>query len=243
MTMKIAVACLAAITGAASAQNLVQNPGFETQGSGFNIFANWGTFTNAFADPPFGSGLPPEVAFIDGSSMVHLKTFGGFFGADIQSDTGAFQEISVTAGNEYTISVSTLTPAADAIQEQIDDGDPATFDEGHLPLYIIDFKDAAGVVLSSGQIDAHDFSANPLDVWTEYSGTFTAPPGAVSAQVTCILIQFGLPAGALYWDNASVTEEMSGPMPCNAADLAEPFGQLTFGDISAFLNLFNAGCP
>jgi hypothetical protein len=30
---------------------------------------------------------------------------------------------------------------------------------------------------------------------------------------------------------------------CNAADLAEPFGQLTFGDISAFLDAFNASDP
>jgi hypothetical protein len=35
----------------------------------------------------------------------------------------------------------------------------------------------------------------------------------------------------------------TGPMGCNAADLAEPFGQLTFGDIGAFLAAFDAMEP
>jgi hypothetical protein len=35
----------------------------------------------------------------------------------------------------------------------------------------------------------------------------------------------------------------AGPMGCNPADLAAPFGQLTFGDISAFLGAFDAMDP
>ncbi len=36
-------------------------------------------------------------------------------------------------------------------------------------------------------------------------------------------------------------DEVRGGAGCNAADLAEPFGELTFADISAFLGAFNAG--
>ena len=33
------------------------------------------------------------------------------------------------------------------------------------------------------------------------------------------------------------------PMPCNGADLAEPFGVLDLADIQAFVAQFTAGCP
>jgi hypothetical protein len=33
------------------------------------------------------------------------------------------------------------------------------------------------------------------------------------------------------------------PQPCNIADLAMPFGQLTFGDVGAFITAFNAMDP
>ncbi len=241
--MKNAIVCaaLAAIAGTASAQNLLVNPSFENQGSGFLIFEAWGVFNNAFADPPFGSGLSPEVPPQDGA--VSLKTFGQFI-PGAQSDTGAFQVVTgLNAGSEYTLSGWTYTPSADAIQQQVDDGDPLTFDEGHLPLLIIDFKDAGGNTLSSLVIPAHDFSSNPQDQWTQYSDSAIAPAGTTQAQVTPLLIQFGEVSGALFWDNISLTEGSAPPQPCNAADIAAPFGQLTFADISAFLNLFAGGCP
>ncbi len=37
--------------------------------------------------------------------------------------------------------------------------------------------------------------------------------------------------------------EILGPGPCDPADLAEPFGQRTFADITAFLTAFTAGDP
>lgn len=240
MRNAIMCAALAAVAGTASAQNLLVNPSFENQGTGFLTFEAWGTFNNAFADPPFGSGLAPEVPPRTGS--VSMKTFGSFIPAS-QSDTGAFQLVDVTAGQQYTLSGWTYTPSADPIQDQIDDGDPATFDEGHLPLLIIDFKDAGGNNIESLVIEAHDFSSNPQDQWTQYSGSAVAPVGSVEAQVTPLLIQFGEPTGSLFWDDLSLTEGSAPPQPCNAADIAAPFGQLTFADISAFLSLFAGGCP
>ena len=41
----------------------------------------------------------------------------------------------------------------------------------------------------------------------------------------------------------SMTFTLQGPVMCNAADLAEPFGQLNFFDVSAFLSAFNAQNP
>ncbi|MEX0876842.1 MAG: S8 family serine peptidase [Phycisphaerales bacterium] len=49
-------------------------------------------------------------------------------------------------------------------------------------------------------------------------------------------------AGAFHIDNIYVGPEAPGG-PCNQADLAEPFGELNFFDLSAFLSAFNAQEP
>jgi hypothetical protein len=41
----------------------------------------------------------------------------------------------------------------------------------------------------------------------------------------------------------AVLAALVGPVPCNAADLAAPFGTLNFFDLSTYLGLFNAGDP
>jgi hypothetical protein len=50
-------------------------------------------------------------------------------------------------------------------------------------------------------------------------------------------------AGIVSMGAADLVAIGQGPAGCNIADLAEPFGQLTFGDIGAFLNAFNTGDP
>lgn len=48
-------------------------------------------------------------------------------------------------------------------------------------------------------------------------------------------------AGAIQYTTGGVSAPA--PRACSPADLAAPFGQLNFFDVSAFLSAFNAGCP
>ncbi|GAB4385753.1 MAG: hypothetical protein Kow0022_12830 [Phycisphaerales bacterium] len=231
-THRLALAAAAAAVAAAApaqAQNLLLNPSFETPGPGFVLFQSWGQFNNVFADENV------EVTAQDG--MRSAKMFGQFIPGG-QSDNGVFQIINVTPGTTYELSCWTYSPSGDAIQPFVTD--PAPY--GHVPLLIIDFKDAGGNNLASAQTDAFVPGVDPNDQWVFKSFNATAPAGAVQAQVTCLLIQFDLAPGALFWDNISVTEDNT-PGPCSVADLAEPYGVLDFFDVQAFLQAFSAGCP
>ena len=47
------------------------------------------------------------------------------------------------------------------------------------------------------------------------------------------------PTGTVFIDDLCLVQGSSGG-PCNGADLAEPFGELNFFDVSAFLTAYNA---
>ena len=232
-THRLALSAAALALGAATpalAQNVLLNPSFETPGPGFVIFESWGQFNNVFADD--------NIEVIAQEGVRSAKMFGQFIPGG-QSDNGVYQVINVTEGMDYTLSCYTYTPSGDAIQPFVTV--PAAY--GHLPLLIIDFKDAGGANIGSAQGDAFVPGVDPMDAWVFKSFTATAPAGAVQAQVTCLLIQFDLAPGALFWDNISVTEEDAPPGPCSVADLVEPYGVLDFFDVQAFLQAFSAGCP
>jgi hypothetical protein len=58
----------------------------------------------------------------------------------------------------------------------------------------------------------------------------------------CNPADLSAPFGSLtFGDVSAFVDAFSSRLP--AADLAEPFGQFTFGDISAFVGAFSAGCP
>jgi hypothetical protein len=44
-------------------------------------------------------------------------------------------------------------------------------------------------------------------------------------------------------DSVSLFLNQNGSGPCSAADLVEPFGELNFFDVSAYINAFSAGDP
>ncbi|MCL4221155.1 MAG: hypothetical protein KJZ65_07280 [Phycisphaerales bacterium] len=227
--LALSSAAVALAAAPALAQEILLNPSFETPGPGFVLFQNWGQFNNVFADDNI------EVPAQNGSRSV--KMFGQFIPGG-QSDNGVYQMVNVTAGTDYVLSCHTYTPSGDAIQPFVTV--PAAY--GHLPLLIIDFKNSGGTTISSAQTNAFEPGIDPTDTWVFKSMTATAPAGAVQAQVTLLLIQFDLAPGALFWDNVSMTEDDTPPGPCNAADLAEPYGVLNFFDVQAFLQLFSAGC-
>ncbi|RMH12469.1 MAG: hypothetical protein D6695_06595 [Planctomycetota bacterium] len=211
----------------ALAQNLLLNNSFEIPGPGFVLFEDWGHFNNTFADDNI------EVTAQDGVRSV--KTFGQFIPGG-QSDNGVYQIVPATGGTEYTLSCWTLSLSTDPLEPFVTV--PSNY--GHLPLLIMDFKDANGVVLDSAVGDAFIPGVDPLDTWIQRSVTGVAPAGTVEMQVTLLLIQFDEAPGSLFWDNAELTEG-SGGGPC-AADMNND-GILDFFDVLTFLQAFSDGCP
>ena len=239
MTM-LALAAGAALAAPAMGQNLLGNGSFETVGTGFDEFADWGVFNSAFADGP--ADISNEVTAQDG--VRSLKTFGGFFGTGVQSDNGAFQRVPVTGGTEYTLSAYTQMLAADPLK-LADFTDP-NGDFGHLPLLIIDFyaTPGSGTPIGGGSAEVVSFviGTDPTDTWVQKTVTTTAPATAVEAQVTLLLIQWGDDPGSLFWDNISL-EAGDGPVAgCNPAD-CDGNGILNIDDVDCFVSNFLAGCP
>jgi hypothetical protein len=227
-------AALATIATGAHAQNLLSNPSLEIDGPGFVVFEDWVQFNNVFADESV------EVAAQDG--LQSAKMFGQFI-PEGQSDNGIQQTVAIVPGATYTLTGYTFVPSADAIQSLDPMGSTGGGAFGHLALGIVDFLNSSGVVVSSAEVEVHQGGVTATDQWVEFSLTADAPANATDARVTLLLIQWDLASGAIFWDNISLEEGEAAPQPCNAADLAEPYGVLDFSDVLAFLGLFGSGCP
>lgn len=240
-TMKmLALTAGAAIAAPAMGQNLLGNGSFETAGAGFEEFAVWGVFNNAFADGP--ADISNEVAAQDGVRSV--KMFSGFFGTGVQSDCGAFQRVPVTPGAEYTLTGYTQQLSSDPLAP-LDFGSP-TGDFGHLPLFIVDFYATVGgtsaIAGASAEVSAFAIGTDPSDTWVQKTVSAIAPANAVEAQVTCLLITFGNNPGSLFWDNVSLVEGDGPSTGCNPAD-CDGNGTLNIDDIDCFVSNFLSGCP
>jgi hypothetical protein len=66
---------------------------------------------------------------------------------------------------------------------------------------------------------------------------------AVAGGFTSVMLDAGLQGANADVSTLLVDGTVRIPGGCNAADLAEPFGQLTFGDVSAFLGAFSTQDP
>ena len=225
---------LAALATGAQAQNLLTNASFEIDGPGFVGFEDWLQFNNVFEDESV------EVLAQDG--LQSAKMFGTFI-PEGQSDNGLQQIAAIVPGGSYTLTGYTYVPSGDAIQPLDPTGSPGGGAFGHLALGIVDFLDSGGVVVGSAEVQVHESGVTALDQWVQFSLTADAPANATDARVTLLLIQWDLATGSIFWDNVSLEEGEAEPQPCNAADLAEPFGVLDFSDVIAFLGLFGSGCP
>jgi hypothetical protein len=197
-------------------------------------FVDWDRFGNVFPDES------DEVPANDGN--VSVKTFGGFFGPGVQSDTGFFQTVEApdAAGKTFRATISTLSPSTDPLQPLDFDDPDGDGSFGHLPLLLLQFADANGDTIEQPEVRVFDPTVDPLDTWLTFSTEGVAPPGTVQVTVFGLLIQFGDDPGSLFWDSA-VLEEVQGG--CNAADLAEPFGVLDLTDITAFIDAFTGQTP
>lgn len=209
---------LAATAG--SPVNLLQNASFEEPGNpllGEGAFANWETFGNVSqAEESMVDPFAP--APLDGNFSALM--FGGFFGPGVQSDSGAFQIVDVpnAGGKAFRATVSVQSLSTDPLAP-LDFGDPdmnGSF--GHLPLLLMQFRDANGDQLSQPEATVFSADVDPFDQWLTVSLDGLAPAGTEEINVFCLFIQFGDDEGSLFWDSASLIEVEDGGPVCDPGE-------------------------
>jgi hypothetical protein len=218
-----AIAAVAAIASTVSAQNLLDNGSFESEGPGFVPFLSWMNFGNVFAADS-GEVMPQD-------GLLAAKMFGASSGA--QSDQVLQQDVPATAGVLYTLTTYVLNPSADALGDE------------NIILSQIVFRNSTGVAIEIIETRAIDVGADPMDTWVEATLSGVAPEGTAEISVFLLHIQLGADqgfptqgGGASFWDNVSL---VGGEAPCtNPADLNGD-GVLNFFDVSAFIQEYNNG--
>ncbi len=229
MKRLIALASLAlATTAFAGSTNLLLNNSFEDlrgplKGGGFQ---EWDFFGNVSADENL------EIIAQDG--MVSVKSFGGFGGQGVQTDTGIFQNVQVpdAAGKTFRASVWAYSPSTDPIAP-LDFSDP-NGDFGHLPLLLLQFQDANGDQTGQPEVRVFDPLVDALDTWVESSVEGIAPAGTTQINFFCLLITWGDFPGTLFWDNGTLEEVEGNPCPEDADFLVDD----SSADWAGFMNVF-----
>ena len=158
MTRNISAAlvCTAMLlTGAASAGNLVTNPSFDTDASGWFLLdtASYRYSHRADMGSTLAGGSGP------GCLEVDLMTYGGAWGGSYQSG------MTVQAGTEYTLEASVYLPA---------ENNSATG-----AVLMVQLSKANGQPAGYKMIEQ---SPTP-GAWTRFTGTITAPAEAARAEV------------------------------------------------------------
>ncbi len=172
--------------------NLLQNPGFESGGLG-----SW-------------TGVGPNVAVETGvfrSGSRALKVFGRFSGG--ANESGAFQQLPATAGDEFAANAWLFTPTGDKIA-----GANSAWVE-------VTFRDATGAVLALHRSAALT-SASTAGVWQNFAvnqqlnpltgavisaGTrLVAPAGTAAVRKQLVFRQPATAAGAVWFDDSDLSE-------------------------------------
>lgn len=177
----VAVAALCG-TQAASAQNLLVNPGFESG------LVGWNAFGNVFAE----AANPPAIVPNSGNGVV--KMFGGFSGGF--NVGGLFQEFATTAGTEWELSGFARHFSGDAIAGV---GAP----NANWVVAKMAFFNSDSVEIGAAERTILD-GTFATDVWFN-SGPIvgTAPAGTVKVQAFFLYLQPAFGGGAALIDDAS----------------------------------------
>lgn len=219
--LTIGAAAIAAMTMGASAQNLMSNGSFETEGPGFILFQDWQNFNNVFLDASV------ELTAQDGVNSA--KMFGQFGGE--QSDQVLLQTVTgITEGQQYSLSAYAQHLSTDAVQA------------GNLVLLQLNFQDSSGTTIGSAiQAEAITPDVTPTDQWLQTVVSGTAPAGATQILVALLHLQLdGAAPGATFWDNVELVEG-DVVLPCPGDFNGD--GLLNFFDIQGFINVYLEGCP
>jgi hypothetical protein len=166
----------------ANAANLLTNGGFEdgdTGQVGSVVIPGWNSWgSNGWHNNDAG-------AVIDTKSMKFWW-----------DGVGMWQDYAATPGNTYTYSVQVIDASRDT--------SPNNWD-----LQIeAEFYDAANVQLLATPVGYFDSTIQPNDTWIGIGGSIVAPAGTTTGRVVIRSLDWqpGI-AGALYFDNVSVTPE------------------------------------
>jgi hypothetical protein len=178
---------LIGMTAAASAGNLLANPGFESGLSG------WGAFGNVYAE----ASNPPQFVPYEGNGLVSM--FGNWWG--VFNVSGIFQEFPTVEGAAWTMACKTRHWS----------GDPMTADgvDDNWVVQKIAFFDAGGTEI--GGVESRVLDGTwPTDVWFDNAAiTGFAPPGTAKVQALVLYLQPLWDGGACHVDNVVVIQSGS----------------------------------
>ncbi len=216
------LAIVALLAPAASAQNLLTNPGFEDNGGSYD-----GWFT--FGSGPNISTAGTDNIFYSGSAAA--KIFGEFTGCPFPTfDVGGFgQSFTPTPGKTYTFSGFSFVSSADTIPGEI-------VCESNRAIAKIAFFDAAtgGTELASNEFVVGGPNT-PLDQWIPFEVSAPAPAGAQRVEALILYLQPGCDEGSVFVDETSFVESDPPALPTNLVtnpsfDGASNAGWDTFGN-------------
>jgi beta-glucanase (GH16 family) len=211
--------------------NQLQNPGFET--------GSLGGWTGV------GANVAVETAIFRSGTRA-LKVFGQFSG--VANDSGAYQQLPATAGEEYAANAWLFTPAADKIA-----GANSAWVE-------VTFRDAAGAVLALHRSAAMT-SASTAGAWQDFAvsqqlnpatgavistnARLLAPAGTASVRKQVVFRQPATAAGAVWFDDSDLSklppvEPVTQPVV--TVDPAENWlGYMNVSDLPASGGAFRSG--
>ncbi len=194
---------------------LTLNPSFgDAVGAGTN-----GTFWDTFGAAAL------DLDFFNNGNPGHATLF-----ADMAGNSGGVFQLGVPAiaGESYTMTVDLAFEANWDAVTQIE-----------LEFYGID----DGFLLGEGVVEVNE---QPGAGYVTYTVEATAPLGFTAFVRPLVVFSDAVGAAdqaAATVDNLVVQLTSTVGQGCNPADLAEPFGQLTFADISGFLGAFSVSDP
>lgn len=150
----VALACLVVGTPAAGAQNLITNPSFDSDATGWSPGSD---YVELVYRPDVGSTLSNGSG--PGSAEIRLSFWNG-------TSSGIRQEITVVQGVEYDLGFSAFAPSADNPANGI--------------VLVAYWYDLDGIQVDWNYVQAYPFD---YDTWIRVEGTMTAPAGAVTLRL------------------------------------------------------------
>lgn len=174
-----------------SEPNLLTNPSFATDLSG------WTSFGNVYYD-----GRAAYVRTPTGSAKLYSTFVGG-------SDSGMYQTFVTTPGSDWVLSVYSLTSCRE---------NPINGTNDNIAIASIVYRDGGGNNIGSAQTTIMDNTA-PLGTWVRHTVVAAdAPAGTVAAEAYILFISPSLLGGAMWVDDvvfraAETSDAATAPAP------------------------------
>jgi hypothetical protein len=201
-------ASLYELAGPPAETNILANPGFETDLTG------WTTFEKVFHEPGSFAGY---------STPGGAKLFGPFTTPGASS--GMYQSFAAAPGTDWVLRIWALDTCLD----------PVTGTNDNVGTLKIVFRDSTGAEIGSGETVLVD-ATSPLGTWTRHTVVATAPTGTVTVEPFVLFTQPTASSGAMFVDDAvfAQTTLVDAPVVANGGwdlelrpNVPNPFGAST----------------